>query len=72
MLADGSYDNGLISFPQTEKGKLLDAYCRTEGVDYQHLLSQIERIQMPFPRFLFSGRKSTKIKSDITESKGKN
>lgn len=72
MLADGTYDNGLITFPQTEKMNMLDTYCRTEGVDYQHLLSQISRRQIPFPRFSFLGKKSTKNKSDITQSAGKN
>ncbi len=72
MLADGTYDNGLITFPQTEKRSMLDTYCRTEGVDYQHLLSQISRRQIPFPRFQFAGRKDTKDKTDRIKGAGKN
>ena len=40
MLADGFYDNGLITFSQSEKANKLNVYCKEEGLDYQHLLSE--------------------------------
>ncbi len=40
MLSDGFYDNGLITFSQTEKANKLNAYCREEGLDYQQLLAE--------------------------------
>lgn len=40
MFAYGFYDNGLITFSETEKANKLNAYCKEEGLDYQHLLSE--------------------------------
>ncbi len=40
MLSDGFYDNGLIAFSQNERANKLSAYCREEGLDYQHLLAE--------------------------------
>ncbi len=40
MLGDGFYNNDLITFPQAEKGKGLDVYCRLEGFDFQQLASE--------------------------------
>jgi hypothetical protein len=40
MLGDGFYNNDLITFPQAEKGKGLDVYCRLEGLDFQQLASE--------------------------------
>ncbi|NLV35417.1 MAG: hypothetical protein GXY17_01920 [Clostridiaceae bacterium] len=71
MIADGTYDNGLITFPRTENRDKLDTYCRTEGVDYQHLLSQIGRRQMLFSKLPFPGRKGVKNK-DKFEGTGRN
>lgn len=58
MLADGFYDNGLITFSLSEKGNQLDVFCKTEGVDYQHLLSETNS-RKP----LFFKRKQPKAKS---------
>ena len=40
MLGDGFYDKDLITFPQAEKGKGLDVYCKLEGIDFQQLASE--------------------------------
>lgn len=48
MLSDGFYENGLITFSQIEKGNTLDLYCKSEGLDYQHLLSEINKKNFMF------------------------
>lgn len=40
MLANGLYGNGLITMSQTEKGNLIGVYCKSEGLDFYHLMSQ--------------------------------
>jgi len=58
MLSDGFYDNGLITFSQTEKANKLSAYCREEGLDYQHLLAETHG-----RRLLFFVKKQTRNKA---------
>jgi hypothetical protein len=57
MLSEGFYDNGLITFSQTEKANKLNAYCREEGLDYQHLLAETHG-----RRLLFLVKKNTRNK----------
>lgn len=42
MLTDKVYDyeNGLITFSQGEPVNGLDVFCRLEGMDYQHVVSE--------------------------------
>ncbi len=42
MLKDRIYDyeNGLITFSQGEKRTGLDIFCKLEGMDYQHVVSE--------------------------------
>jgi hypothetical protein len=42
MLTERIYDfeNGLITFTQGVKGTALDEYCKLEGIDYQHIVSE--------------------------------
>ncbi|HEX2947851.1 MAG TPA: hypothetical protein VHT96_18080 [Clostridia bacterium] len=62
MLADGFYNNELITFSQTEKANKLNAYCKEEGLDYQHLLAEAHG-----RRLLFFIRKHPRDKAQIAD-----
>lgn len=58
MLTDGFYANGLFTLSQSNKGNELDRYCKLEGMDYQHLISESYSIKN-----LLGKRKYSRIKA---------
>ena len=54
MLTYGFLADGLFSLSQTNQGSELNRYCKMEGIDYQHLVSESHSIKKLLAKRRFS------------------